>query len=82
MKRWQILKEPLLPRLITKQMNMLYGRDQQCIKQCLLMVNLSANGLVSGNHELDCWKDRGLESDYKEVAKALIKELRIFVTTL
>lgn len=75
-----IKRNRLLPRLITKQVNMLYGLGPA------VYVRKIENGKLI-KEWVDCreimewfesWKEKGLESDYKEVAKGLIKNYYYF----
>lgn len=75
-----IKKNRLLPRLITKQVNMLYGHGPA------VYVPKIADGKFT-KEWVDCpvitdwlksWKQRGIESDYKEFAKAIIKNFYYF----
>lgn len=75
-----IKKNRLLPRLITKQVNMLYG-----LGPAIYTKSIKDGKLVKEWTEvpeimdwLESWKDRGLESDYKEVAKGYLKNYYYF----
>lgn len=75
-----IKKNRLLPRLITKQVNMLYG-----LGPAIYIKSIKNGKLVKEWTDcpeittwLESWKDRGLESDYKEVAKGNIKNYYYF----
>lgn len=76
-----IKQNRLLPRLINKQVNMLYGQGLMPY-----LPVLSEDGkfkrqwiqLPAVSTWLDSWKTQGLESDYKETAKACIKNFYTF----
>lgn len=75
-----IKQNRLLPRLITKQVNMLYGNGPAvyCIKLIdgkLKKEWVECDEIMSW---LESWKERGLESDYKEFAKSNIKNYYYF----
>lgn len=73
-------KNRLLPRLITKQANMLYGKGPAVYQTVFADGKFKREWIECPEimNWLDSWKDRGLESDYKEVAKALIKDFYYF----
>lgn len=73
-------KNRLLPRLITKQANMLYGKGPAVYQTVFADGKFKREWVECPEimNWLDSWKDRGLESDYKEVAKALIKDFYYF----
>lgn len=75
-----IKKNRLLPRLITKQVNMLYGHgpavyipqitDDKLVKKWVDMPEII--------DWLKSWRENGVECDYKEFAKACIKNYYYF----
>lgn len=75
-----ITRNRLLPRLIDKQVKMLYGHGLAVYKYSLeggkiKKIWVSAPEVTEW---LESWKARGLESDYKEVAKAIAKNYYYF----
>ncbi|MDR3119657.1 MAG: hypothetical protein LBU44_09655 [Mediterranea sp.] len=70
-----IKKNRLLPRLINKQVNMLYGNGLAVYKSVLKDEKIRKEWVDCPEITdwLNSWKERGLESDHKEVAKACIK---------
>ena len=75
-----IKKNRLLPRLITKQVNMLYGHGLSVYKPTIVDGKLQKEWVdcPTVTDWLNSWKDRGLESDHKEVAKSIIKNYYYF----
>ena len=75
-----IKKNRLLPRLITKQVNMLYGHGLGVYKPTVVDGKLQKEWVdcPTVTDWLNSWKDRGLESDHKEVAKSIIKNYYYF----
>lgn len=75
-----IKKNRLLPRLITKQVNMLYGHGLAVYKTTIADGKLKKEWMDCPEITdwLDSWKERGLESSYQEVAKAVIKNYYYF----
>ena len=75
-----IKKNRLLPRLITKQVNMLYGHGLSVYKPTIADGKLQKEWIDCPEviDWLNSWKERGLESDHKEVAKSIIKNYYYF----
>lgn len=75
-----IKKNRLLPRLITKQVNMLYGHGISVYKPTIADGKLQKEWVDCPEviDWLNSWKERGLESDHKEVAKSIIKNYYYF----
>lgn len=75
-----IKKNRLLPRLITKQINMLYGHGISVYKPTITDGKLQKEWIDCPEviDWLNSWKERGLESDHKEVAKSIIKNYYYF----
>ena len=75
-----IKKNRLLPRLITKQVNMLYGLGPAIYIRSIKDGKLRKDWIDCPEITswLESWKERGLESDYKEVAKGNIKNYYYF----
>lgn len=75
-----IKKNRLLPRLITKQVSMLYGHGLSVYKPTIVDGKLQKEWVdcPTVTDWLNSWKDRGLESDHKEVAKSIIKNYYYF----
>jgi hypothetical protein len=75
-----IKKNRLLPRLITKQVNMLYGHGPAVYVNKLEGGKLKREWIecpeVMG--WLDSWSAHGIETDYKEFAKSIIKNFYYF----
>ncbi|AVM52350.1 hypothetical protein JN06_02334 [Bacteroides zoogleoformans] len=75
-----IKKNRLLPRLITKQVNMLYGHGPAVYKTAIADGKLKKEWVdcPEVTDWLDSWQERGLEAGYREVAKAIIKNYYYF----
>ncbi|WP_174646807.1 hypothetical protein [Bacteroides sp. Marseille-P8574] len=75
-----IKKNRLLPRLITKQVNMLYGHGLAVYKPAIVDGKLQKQWVDCPEimDWLNSWEQRGLESGYKEVAKSIIKNYYYF----
>lgn len=75
-----IKRNRLLPRLITKQVNMLYGHGLSLYEYSLKDGKIKKTWVHNPEvmEWLESWKERGLESDYKEVAKTIIKNYYYF----
>ena len=70
-----IKKNRLLPRLITKQVNMLYGHGPAVYVNKLDGGKLKREWVECPEvmNWLDSWSSHGIETDYKEFAKSIIK---------
>jgi hypothetical protein len=73
-------KNRLLPRLISKQVNMLYGLGPAVYTQAIVSgkeqkVWVEQPQIMS---RLESWTDKGMENDYKSFAKAAIKNFYFF----
>lgn len=77
---FDIKQNRLLPRLITKQVNMLYGNGPAVYKTTLVDGKLKKEWVECEEimSWLESWKERGIECDYKEFAKANIKNYYYF----
>lgn len=75
-----IKQNRLLPRLITKQVNMLYGHGPAVYIPKIVDGKLTKEWVDCPEITdwLNSWKQRGLESDYKEFAKTIIKNYYYF----
>ncbi len=75
-----IKKNRLLPRLITKQVNMLYGHGPKVYIPQIVDGKLRKEWIACPEVEewLESWNTRGIESNHKEFAKALIKNFYYF----
>lgn len=75
-----IKKNRLLPRLITKQVNMLYGHGPGVYKYVFQEGKLQKEWQECPEvmDWLMSWKERGIESDYQEFAKTCIKNYYYF----
>ena len=75
-----IKKNRLLPRLITKQVSMLYGYGLAVYKPAIVDGKLQKQWVDCPEimDWLNSWEQRGLESGYKEVAKSIIKNYYYF----
>ena len=70
----------LIPRLINKQVNMLYGLGPAVYQQVMVdgkkkKIWVEQPQIISW---LESWTDKGMESDYKSFAKAIIKNFYYF----
>ena len=75
-----IKKNRLLPKLLTKQVNMLYGHGLAVYKPIFIEGKLKKEwvDIPEIMDWLKSWKKRGLEADHKDVAKAIIKNYYYF----
>ena len=73
-------EEPASARLITKQVNMLYGHGLAVYKPAIVDGKLLKQWVDCPEimDWLNSWEQRGLESGYKEVAKSIIKNYYYF----
>ena len=75
-----IKKNKLLPRLISKQVNMLYGHGPAVYLPRITDGKLQRKWVECPEitEWLESWKARGIETDYKDFAKGIIKNFYYF----
>lgn len=75
-----IKKNRLLPRLISKQVNMLYGHGPAVYLPRITDGKLQRKWVECPEitEWLESWKARGIETDYKDFAKGIIKNFYYF----